>query len=312
MQSKKYLLYQYEMSQDEIQRAGLKHQTSNLYAFLKESYLLNRIAVIPKFHLGGLHNNGQDLSGHLDKYYDFENLKINGKRNYVIFEDEIKISNTSKETLVVGMYQNITYSQNMEYPIIIRKLKNILWRIPLYENYKEKSSKIKISLPPSRKVQRIAQQAVQELKKGGGYCSVHVRRGDRLDEHIGLRLFTSVFWIKRILKRNIPADATLFIMSDERKPGYFDSLESLYHVYHWNTIPAIEGRGMVSEDMNDNYFLFAVEQSIWKEAYFKIGTFDPIGEADCVLYPRFLDRSRNIQARTGIGNAIHHLSLIHI
>ena len=78
--------------------AGLSHQTSNLYAIIREGYYRKMIIILPIFTLNKIHNNGIEIKDNLSKYYNYDKLKVNNEKIHVI-EDDSHIPDNEKETI---------------------------------------------------------------------------------------------------------------------------------------------------------------------------------------------------------------------
>lgn len=271
--SEKYLYYNISFGCG----AGLEHHTNNLRVLLSEAFLLGRIPIIPIFHLAAHHNHGIKVKNHLDRYYDLSNIKVDGNSVQVVLRDDIYIAETEEKTLTVGAEQKISTEQNQQFDFIIRNTYGSV-RFELFQEMYQQEV-FNITLPDAKKILK-ASKEVQKIFKN--YNAIHIRRSDQLRYNSMLEFYTLPWMIKRKLAKIVPPQSVLYLLSDERKVGYFNTLKQHYQLKMWHDLPPI--KTAVAEFPNDNYFLYKIEKTIWDNATIKINTFGRFN-ADFSLYP---------------------------
>ena len=119
----------------------------------------------------------------------------------------------------------------------------------------------------------IVRQAEAIRARLGDYHSMHVRRGDKLTEaqYPNLGSDTRPESIRATLSRHLPKGLTIYILTDERTPGYFDVLKNDYRVFQYFDLPEL--KQLVEGERPDNFFLYEIEQLIFERAGIKIHTF---------------------------------------
>ncbi len=65
----------------------------------------------------------------------------------------------------------------------------------------------------------------------GGYCALHVRRGDKLQEVEGLDEATQPAAIHESIKDRCTPGRTLYLATNEKDPHFFDDLKQ-----HWTVV----------------------------------------------------------------------------
>lgn len=230
--NKKYITYNCNAS------AGLSHQTSNLKYAIKEAYYSNKILVIPKFNLNGKHNNGIEIVSNLSKYYDYNKLKVNGKKYYVELDQNVK---------------------NIE-KINIKKN---LFRID--SNIKHSQKNLDIDLPYNKNIIDISNDISSQL---GKFICIHIRRGDMLHLKKNLDNDTGSQNILPKLKKYKNHFDNIYIMTNEKNLNMYNDLRNLYknRLFFKDDFPKLN-------KIQDNYYLFCIENCIMDNANIKISTF---------------------------------------
>lgn len=70
-----------------------------------------------------------------------------------------------------------------------------------------------------------------QQRMGGRYCSIHVRRGDKLPIVPGLDEATRPANILEKIKTLCPPGSSLYLGTNEGKPGFFDPIKEHYKLY---------------------------------------------------------------------------------
>ena len=77
-------------------KAGLSHQITNFKIIITYCFMNNLKLVKPIFTLTGNHNNNNELKSDLSKYYDLDNITIDGNL-FKLYDDDVKYSYTIKK-----------------------------------------------------------------------------------------------------------------------------------------------------------------------------------------------------------------------
>jgi len=131
--------------------AGLSHQRSNLCTIIKYCFINNLKLIKPIFILHGKHNNNNELSVDLSKYYDLNGITVNGNL-FKLYDDDVKYTYTIKK-------------KSYKYGLIDMD--------PRFKNLKN----VNIVIPYKHDIIDIAKRVSSELDE---YICIHVRRGDRI------------------------------------------------------------------------------------------------------------------------------------
>ena len=131
-------------------KAGLSHQISNFKIIITYCFMNNLKLVKPIFILTSNHNNNNELKSDLSKYYDLNNITVDGN--------------------LFKLYDDVNYS----YTIKKKSYKHHLVRNdPIFQNLK----KLNIVIPYKKDIIDIANKVSLKLDE---YLCIHVRRGDRI------------------------------------------------------------------------------------------------------------------------------------
>lgn len=226
--------------------AGISHQKSNLNYLFKEAYGLNKILIIPKFHLTSTHNNNKKLESNLSKYYDYEKLKVNDEKFPVIL-DNSEIDKSLVQTIDLS---------NSKYGLVRLN--------PKLQHIKKE---IKIELPYHPKILKEA-QIIQSML--GKYLCLHIRRGDMLNMKPNLKKDTSIENIKEKLRKYEEQVKNIYIMTNEQNTNYLSQLKKInpQKIKLYSDYPVLD-----KIQKEDNYYLFCIEKIIMEKANLKISTF---------------------------------------
>ncbi|KAJ4791743.1 plant/protein [Rhynchospora pubera] len=163
--------------------------------------------------------------------------------------------------------------------LINRTASPLAWFAECKDRKNRRSVRLPYSLLPKKASKRLRDAADKIKELLGDYDAIHVRRGDRLKTRTDksgvkrsqfphLDRDTQPQFIQKRIAKWVPPGRTLFIASNERKPGFFTPLSSRYKLayssnYSYMLDPLIE----------NNYQLFMVERLIFQDARTFIKTF---------------------------------------
>ncbi|KAI5663801.1 hypothetical protein M9H77_23124 [Catharanthus roseus] len=282
---------------------GLGHQESSLRCALEEALFLNRTFVMPsRMCINPIHNkkgilhqssdaNSEERwaasSCAMDSLYDLDLLSDtvpvildNSKMWHRVLVTSMKLGSrgianvqgVSRETLKEkSSYLNIL--------LINRTASPLSW----FMECKDRNNRSTILLPysfiPSMAAKHLRDAADKIKSLLGDYDAIHVRRGDKLKTrkdrfgverslHPHLDRDTHPEFIMCRIARWVPPGRTLFIASNERKPGFFSPLASRYKLAYSSNYSNI-----LDPLVENNYQLFMIERLIMMGAKTFIRTY---------------------------------------
>jgi hypothetical protein len=228
--------------------AGISHHISNYNTIIKYCYENKLKLIKPIFNLSSTHNNGKEINSDLSIYYDLDNISINNEK-FKLYDESSLINKD----------------------IIIVKFSTPLLRvINPFNTIKHNYS---INIPYNQSVIQIASDIVKKI--GSKFMCIHVRRGDRITSK-QIDIDTQPPNIISIIEKYNPY-TVVYIMTNkidelkelrnikERRIYFFDDFEEL-------------------KSINDNYYLFSIENIIMNLADVRCSTFNTSDKKyDCYL-----------------------------
>ncbi len=115
-----------------------------------------------------------------------------------------------------------------------------------------------VSLPRAPDIRETARRVRAVL--GDEYYALHIRRGDCAIKFPDMDKATTPEAIIARLKRLLPDGVTIYIMTDERQPHYFDPLKAHYKVWQYSDFPELAA--YINAIPPDNHKLFMIESEI--------------------------------------------------
>jgi hypothetical protein len=249
---------------------GIVHLKSALMLLIKEAISLKRVPVAFTPRFAAEHNFGRPVAESWERYVDLENVIVatNESTHRISVAGPSTVARTEAlSVLQVGGRHVVTEPENETYDLIVKDNPSGLGADNAFGH---DDFDFKVSLCPSSTVRGYAADVRARL---GEYCALHVRRGDKLREarYPNLARDTSPEHIHATLKRIVPAGGHIYILTDERAPGYFDNLKQDYEVFRYCDFPAL--RALIESSEPDNYLLYEVEQLLFDGAVTRIHTF---------------------------------------
>jgi len=271
---------------------GISHQLYNLSVLLAEAAFLQRVAVLPDLMLAGHHNCGKAIRVPLSTYFDLS-----------VFQSEVCFITKEKfEQLQPPEHELVdekTPPQQLRRkstPLIIREFTNPdgIFSAPMKsEPAVEKiACKIRSLITPGQSVRCQAEEIIRALRED--FDTVHVRRGDLLEQakrewwrFPGYEQRTSPRGIRKRISQWVQQGRTLYVMTDEREPSFFDPLKTWYKVYTFRDFQALEALYLT-----DNYLLYEIEKYIASKARIQVEMFSAYGQNmnfrySLLSYPRW-------------------------
>ncbi|KAJ6845803.1 uncharacterized protein M6B38_285740 [Iris pallida] len=271
---------------------GLGHQESSLRCALEEALFLNRVFVMPSrmcinpIHnkKGILHHSGTEISEErwaagtcaMDSLYDLDLISNtvpvildNSKVWHRVLSTSLKlgergltqVEGTSRNDLKMNsLYSNVL--------LINRTASPLSWFMECKDRKNHSSIMLPYSFLPTMAASKLRGAADKIKALLGDYDAIHVRRGDKIktrkDRHGVARSLhphldrdTRPEFIQRRIAKWIPPGRTLFIASNERKPGFFSTLSTRYKLAYTSNYSSI-----LDPVIENNYQLFMVERLI--------------------------------------------------
>ncbi|EPS66421.1 hypothetical protein M569_08351, partial [Genlisea aurea] len=286
---------------------GLGHQESSLRCALEEALFLGRTFVMPSMMcINPMHNKKTII--HRSENMDSDESWMDGFCSMDSLYDIGLISNTvpvimdnSEEwhqVLTTGMRLGTRGIANVQgvgrtdlkkispYPnllVINRTASPLSWQSFRFMECKDRKNRSSIILPdfflPSMAAANLRNAAEKVKSILGDYDAIHVRRGDILKTrkdgygverslHPHLDRDTQPEFILCRISKWVAAGRTLFVASNERKPGFFSPLGVRYKLaYSWNY------SWVLDPVIKNNYQLFMVERIVMKGAKVLIKTY---------------------------------------
>tara|TARA_B110001469_G_C9644191_1_gene324914 strand:- start:2364 stop:3194 length:831 start_codon:yes stop_codon:yes gene_type:complete len=237
----KFIQKEYIRFTGDLGKFGLSHHKSNLKYLILKSKQLNKILIMPKFVLTKKHNNNNEITCNLSKYFDIKNIKLNGEKIEIVYENELNEENIYEYKLPISSkYRTI-------------------------HNNKEFKLNGNLEINYSREIIYLGKKISKDL---GNYCCVHVRRTDRNNSKIDK--FTRPENILKKLKY-VNSPKNVYIMTDEKEEGFFDEIKNYYNLKLCRNIKELK-------NIKDNYYIFCIEKIIMNNASKKISNFKTKGE----------------------------------
>lgn len=224
-----------------IVSAGISHQISNFRSILNYCYMNNYKLIKPIYKLNGKHNNNKEIKTDLTKYYNFDNIYVDGKK-FKFYDNDLK------------KYNN---KDVKKYKAKVIQLK----RDPLFKNCKEYD----IKFTYNKKITESADIISKMLKK---YICIHVRRGDALKNETIKKATSPENIIKQINNYNKDETYNVYIMTNNIND--FKSLFNINFIYFHKDFNI----KYLNEIKNDNYYIYCIENCIMDKANIRISTFN--------------------------------------
>ncbi|CAN8279649.1 unnamed protein product [Cochlearia groenlandica] len=273
--------------------AGLGHQESSFRCALEEAMFLNRTFVMPsKMCINPIHNKKGILkrscnnktteeswvgsSCAMDSLYDIDLIseKIpvildDSKTWHVVLSTSMKLGERGiAHVHGVSRHKLKESSRYSKLLIVNRTASPLAW----FVECKDRSNRSAVMLPysflPNMAALKLRKAAEKIKAQLGEYDAIHVRRGDKLKtrkDRFGVDRIqfphldrdTRPEFIIRRVKTRIPQGRTLFIGSNERKPGFFSPLAVRYKLAYSSNFSEI-----LDPIIKNNYQLFMVERLV--------------------------------------------------
>ncbi len=257
--SEKYLKYRIT-----TQKAGLRHQAYNLKTLIYESYTLGRVAVISKWHLFGYHNFKKGIDTDFAKYFNFQEVQIEGIKPQVKLERDLKAIK----------YEQEFHMDDLIDPHAVMAVRSF----PPNEGCSWKHLKTdfdiyhKVIIPYSKEVVDLAKKLYEEIDSP--LTTVHVRRRDVLKKKWRLWKDTRPKNIIKVLEE-IGSPENVYIMSNETKKGFFNEISRYYKLSVIENIPWLS-----NIQKEDNFLTYCIENQLLKMSDKKVTTFSDNTDED--------------------------------
>lgn len=267
----RYLAYEGPVGRPEA-IPGLGHQMCNLLCLFEEAKHLGRIAILPTLYISPNHNNGRFGRSRFEKYLDFsgllpevevlsseaaEHMKFVSRTTVDSARSTESLAGEEPQLLIRGFPDWNWFSIESQLPVALGEPDGTSRRWQKTFAYDR--------LRPSRRVSGIADEVKARL---GKFAALHLRRGDRARDPEWDAATRPEAILER-LRRWIPPGTPLYVLTNERAPGFFDEIRKEYPVATHAHFPKL--RALIEEE-HDNYMLFSVESELMRRAFFAVGT----------------------------------------
>ncbi|KAI0526811.1 hypothetical protein KFK09_002402 [Dendrobium nobile] len=281
---------------------GLGHQESSLRCALEEALYLKRVFVMPsRMCINPIHNKKGILhnlnatsderwaagSCAMNSLYDVDLISKtipvildNSKMWYRVLSTSMKlgkrglahVEGTSRDDLKYkSFYSNVL--------LINRTASSLSWFMECKDRTNHSSVLLPYSFLPMSAAPKLRDAANRIKELLGDYDAIHVRRGDKIKTrkdrfgvprslHPHLDRDTRPEFIQARIERWIAPGRTLFVASNERKPGFFSTLSARYKLAYSSNYSSI-----LDPIIENNYELFMVERLILAGATTFVKTF---------------------------------------
>ncbi|CAK9039016.1 unnamed protein product [Durusdinium trenchii] len=262
---------------------GLSDRRACLAIILAEAFLLNRIAVLPRFTLSAQHNGGRQLLSNLLEYVSLEHFPMQFLEEYKWGQDTVLLDH--EDFLEVGGILDPDGWRRCSAPVLLRTAaRQGFWKSPVHPSVWRLAAELHgTGMAPTRglfapapRVARAASAARAALQGVGstkeGYVGVHCRRGDKLKMMPGLEDVTSPAGLLKFLQAVASHTRRVYLATDE------------VHVKDYAEVLAAGGFECYTRDflydfasekeLQDNYFLFAIEMKIIDDATITVRSFN--------------------------------------
>ena len=215
--------------------AGLSHQTANLKILIYYCYINNLKLIKPIFRLTGKHNNNHNLCTDLSEYYDLNNILVDNKP-YILYDKEYFDEFTIKK-------------------------KRYRWGLLRTDKMFINTIKYKIEIPYKYDIIETAKLVTSLI--GNDFMCIHVRRGDRLTT-LQIDMDTRPDNIlNKIEEQDIQ---NIYIMTNKIDEVIKIKENKNYNIYFFCDFEVLQ-------NINDNYYLYCIENVIMDMAKIKCSTF---------------------------------------
>ena len=258
--------------------AGMNHWLSNLECLVREAHATGRLAVLPALDLSPRHNFGVEREWRWETYVDLGKSRVvdAGGR-----ERPLPLASRAPDAVPPAPKLTLAPGEPMppgaaDHRLVVRRIEHSLYRMDVPGAV---PSPVDVRLRPAPRVRELARPMIEELlgRGEGRFTAVHARRSDR-----GRRRYTVPARIRAHLEaRGVAGGSTVFLLSDERAPGFWEALKEHYDLVRYTDCPRLAG--LVSGAggrLPDNYLLYEVEKEIMRSAALRIETFAGLGRTD--------------------------------
>lgn len=256
-------------------RPGINHLRFALELLVREAVALGRTPVAFKPRFDPRHNLGVDLDVDWDRYIDLARVELHppgdGEPLLVRMLPAAALAATAAQSAAwFDRRHVVTTAENRRWDLVVRCNRTGL-QVPGVHDATPGLPGWRVRFQPSARVRALAQQVADTL---GDYAAMHVRRDDMLaltEQYPHLDEDTRPEAILRTLAPHLPPGSRLYVMTNERQPGFFEPLRRVYDLRQCADFPAL--RALVEGAGTDNFLLFEVEKLLFERAATRIHTF---------------------------------------
>jgi len=251
------------------QRVGIGHISCTLDVLCQEALLLERRAILVPAYLCPLHNRGVLKITAWDTYFDLRKYgdvseESHKKGSLLTIAGDVptdSLTHLNETRLQRNLSGQLWVHQFGSFlPEKYKSLNRISrWYLPNYRNFAN---------PPlwDNLSKRIHKLAYVIKKRLGDFYSLHVRRNDVADA------CTEPEKVKEFLRKNLPTDMPVFLISDERDENYYNELKIEFNLISELDIPEFVN---IWEEEQDNYLIYLIAETVRSLAIKDLGTLAP-------------------------------------
>ena len=258
--------------------AGMNHWLSNLECLMREAYATSRLAVLPALDLSPRHNFEVDREWRWESYVDLGESRLvdaDGSEHPLPLASRPPDGALPTPALALNPGERMPPGAEV-HRLVVRRIEHSLYRLDVPAADRPP---VDVRFRPAPRVRELARPMIEALtaRGEGRFTAVHVRRGDR-----GRKRFTDPARIRaRLAAWGVTGGSVVFILSDERAPGFWEPLKEHYDLVGYADCPRLAGLVSGAHGRRpDNYLLYEVEKEIMRSAALRIETFEGPGPTD--------------------------------
>ncbi|MBK1612282.1 hypothetical protein CKO44_02230 [Rubrivivax gelatinosus] len=256
-------------------RPGINHLRFALELLVREAVALGRTPVAFKPRFDPRHNLGHDLDTDWERYIDLEQVALHppGGGEPLRLRLLPSTARASLAPLATAWFERrhvVSAAENRRWDFVLRCNRTGLEVAGVHDAASGLPGYV-VKFAPSAQVLALAQAVVDEL---GDYCAMHVRRDDMLgltEQYPHLDADTRPERMLATLAPHLPPGSRLYVMTNERQPGYFDPLRRVYDLRQFSDFAPL--RALLEGPAPDNFLLFEVEKLLFERAALQVHTF---------------------------------------
>ena len=220
--------------------AGLSHQKSNLVHLIRYCHSQKLKLIKPIFRLCGSHNKGKEIQSDLSKYYDLDKISVNASQ--------------------FPLYDSIKFTYGHKIPKREYN-RGLLKSDDLFNNFAQIDNSLKVTLPYQKQI--IEKAKLIATKLNNNFMCIHVRRGDRVTSK-QIDIDTQPDNILKCIRKQ--SHKSIYIMTNRVNEIAALKNNKDYNICFYTDFDTLR-------NIDDNYYLFCIENAIMELANIRCSTF---------------------------------------